>query len=200
MDVAGRFLVVLQYLLGIFRVSLSSVPVTIYEAIVYYSYVSDLSVHWSLWRDGIVYVFIEVFPLKIVLSGVWEWQDIWQWLLLHTFFFFFFLSPEVKVFKNRIYTDFYSSWNWTYVKCSGNGEDWVIPLLQEKTGRVLTVSGSCAAPSCVHKITHTQPVAGLWTLSWTRDSRARILASKSRHLNEFLFLWIISIDVCHGRN
>ena len=45
---AGRFLVVLQYLLGIFRVSLSSVPVTIYEAIVYYSYVSDLSVHWSL--------------------------------------------------------------------------------------------------------------------------------------------------------
>ena len=99
MDVAGRFLVVLQYLLGIFRVSLSSVPVTIYEAIVYYSYVSDLSVHWSLWRDGIVYVFIEVFPLKIVLSGVWEWQDIWQWLLLHTFFFFFFLAQKLRFLK-----------------------------------------------------------------------------------------------------
>ena len=117
-----------------------------------------------------------------------------------TYFFFFFLSPEVKVFKNRIYTDFYSSWNWTYVKCSGNGEDWVIPLLQEKTDRVLTVSSTCTAPSCVHKITHTQPVAGLWTLSWTRGSGARILSSESRHLNEFLFLWIISIDVCHGRN
>lgn len=90
--------------------------------------------------------------------------------------YFFFLSPEVKVFKNKIYTDFCSSWNWTCVNCCENGEDWVTPLLQEKTDRLLTMSSTWLSPSWVHKITHTQPLAGLWTLSWTHGSRALILS------------------------